>query len=132
MLKFHNTLALERFLEDTDEGKAILGRWNAWKNRQHVLVLCSADGWIEVYGERGVQVRIEDKIFAVEPETADLAEQYLDMSLPRKYAGLYEPAKLREAHLIRKRTATSELLWREREAWLECFKEYNRTIPKGE
>lgn len=128
MLTFRNAAALECWLEDTDDGRAILERWTAWKNRQPVLVLCSADGWIEVYGERAIDVHCENKLYAVTPATADLAEQFLDLSLPRKYAGLYVPVKLRKTHLIRKRTATCELLWRERAAWLGCFKELEATL----
>ena len=82
--------------------------------RQAVLVLAHADGWLEVFAEPNIDVRI-----AMVPTTGtiageSLAEQVVDLALPRRYRDLHWPGKLRAADRLRV-LRPSELLHRDHE-----------------
>jgi hypothetical protein len=82
--------------------------------RQAVLVLAHADGWLEVFAEPNVDVRI-----AMVPTTGtiageSLAEAYLELALSPRYRELHWPGKLRAADRLRV-LRPSELLHRDHE-----------------
>ena len=65
--------------------------------REKVLVVLHADGFVEAYAERHVDVHIVNRL-QVEDERGELAtavDEYMEATLPRKYRGLNWPNKLR-------------------------------------
>jgi len=63
--------------------------------REAVLVVLHADGWAEVYADKSVDVHVAVKPFAWNAVMGQLAEDYLDLTLPRRYQRLYLPVNLR-------------------------------------
>jgi hypothetical protein len=65
--------------------------------REKVLIVLDADGWVEVYGGRNIDVKIAHRLKTVgtSPETAKLIDQYLESFLPSYYRNLFVPIHLR-------------------------------------
>jgi hypothetical protein len=59
------------------------------------------DGWIEAYAERSVDVRIAVMPRMTTPAGKRLAEQYMELTLPRRYRALYWPSNRRAADMVR-------------------------------
>ncbi|MCO6047951.1 hypothetical protein NG895_28950 [Aeoliella sp. ICT_H6.2] len=69
--------------------------------RQAVLVLAHADGWLEAFAERNIDVLI-----VMVPTTGTVAgevvaEEFLDQTLPLRYRDLHWPIKRRAADKLR-------------------------------
>jgi hypothetical protein len=77
--------------------------------RQKCLVVLHADGWVEVYGERSLSVKIVQRIAVSAAEDADTADQLIDLALPRGWRNLYWPMKLRAAQGVDRVTAQRKL-----------------------
>ena len=69
--------------------------------REAVLIVVHSDGWIQVFAEKHVDVRIEMLPHSVTPEAEILAEDYLGSSLPKRYRDVYWPGLQRAADLFR-------------------------------
>lgn len=68
------------------------------RRRERVLVVTRADGFVEVFGNRNVDVHIVNRLH-VEDERGDLStriDEYLTETLPRPYRELYWPSKRRK------------------------------------
>ncbi|QDS97704.1 hypothetical protein [Adhaeretor mobilis] len=63
--------------------------------RQHVLIVAHADGYLEVFGEKNLDIRISNIPLAHSREAERIAEDALELSLPRCYRQLYFPGKRR-------------------------------------
>lgn len=97
--------------------------------RQPMLVLLASDGWVEVYGDwEDVTVVVANKLETTAPETERLAEDYLDMTLPRKGRAVYSPGNLLAVGQVERRTAADESERRHRVAWLAALRE----VPNGD
>ena len=89
--------------------------------RHRALVILHSDGWVEVYGRRRfLQVTVANKLHT-EEET--LAEEYLDMTLPKGVRQLYAPIRLLAAGQVDRMTAREELERRWRVEWLAALRE---------
>ena len=91
------------------------------KPREAVLVVCHKDGFIQVYAERHVDVRIEQALHMPGGEIE--AEEYLDSTLPHRYRELYWPGMQRAADMVRK-VLPSDIAQRDWE--LELLKSIDR------
>ncbi len=69
--------------------------------REAVLILAYGDGWIEAFAEKHVDVRIEIVPCMTTPAGAILAEEYVELSLPKKYRDIYWPGNRRAAEMMR-------------------------------
>ncbi len=64
--------------------------------RERALVVLHSDGWVECYGSPGVDIVLAGKPHATTPAAGAMAEEYLDLTLPRPFADLYWPNKLKK------------------------------------
>jgi len=103
---FETLQELEQWLQNTTEGNDLLSRFD---KRRKVLVVLYADGWVECYAQRDVDVLTVVKPFAATPEAGVIAERYLDETLPMQYAELHWPGLRRAADKCRKVTAAQLL-----------------------
>ena len=69
--------------------------------REAVLVVVQSDGWIQVFAEKSVDVRIEMLPNSITPEAEVLAEEYVGLSLPKQYRDVYWPSMQRAADMMR-------------------------------
>ena len=69
--------------------------------REAVLVVGHSDGWIQVFAEKSVDVRIEMLPHSITPEAEVLAEEYVGLSLPKRYRDVYWPSMQRAADMMR-------------------------------
>ncbi len=76
--------------------------------RVRVLFVLHSDGFVEAFGEKHVDVHIEN-VLATAPEQETLAEHYLDLRLPKQFEGLHCPGKLRAVGQVEHLTAEDEL-----------------------
>ncbi len=74
--------------------------------RQKVLVVLHADGFVEVFGERHVDVHIVNRLHVEDEDAsqANLLDAYHEGTMPWCYRQLYWPNKLRAVGLVEKRT----------------------------
>jgi len=99
----------EDWLYGTPEGNQMLEDSAAVLHRVPVLVVLYSDGSVEVYAPKGrVAVRIAVKLHATTPESGELAEEYMERSLPRLGRDVYWPVNLAGAGNCRKVTAEME------------------------
>lgn len=105
----------------------------AQPERHSVLVLFHADGWIEVFAERHVDVRIEMVPYTGTVSGEVLAEEYLDLTLSPRYRELHLPINCRAADKFRV-VRPSDLLRREHElTLLQGLDVFEKSYaPKGE
>ncbi len=68
--------------------------------RQAVLVVMHADGWVEAFAERNIDVYIVNKPHTGTTEGEVLGEEYLDRTLPRRYGQLHFPVNQRAARQL--------------------------------
>ncbi|MCO6044143.1 hypothetical protein NG895_09505 [Aeoliella sp. ICT_H6.2] len=113
------------------QGKCAL----AQPERHSVLVLIHADGWIEVFAERHVDVRIEMVPYTGTVSGEVLAEEYLDLTLSPRYRELHLPINCRAADKFRV-VRPSDLLRREHELallnGLDAFEHHLAPQVEGE
>ena len=77
--------------------------------RVPVLVVLHPDGWVEIYGEN-LDVCVVTKLDGGDIPAAEvLAEQYLDLDIPRRFRPLYFPVNLRATGQCETRTPEGEL-----------------------
>ena len=76
-----------------------------------VLVILDGDGAVDVYGE-GLAVTFAHRLTVQTQEAERRADQYLDLTLPRKLRALYMPVNLCGQDVCRRRTVESEAEWR--------------------
>lgn len=69
--------------------------------RTPVLVVVRAGNWIEVFGPENVYATIVNAPFTGTVAGEVLAEEYLDVTLPRRMAKIYAPGNRRAADLAR-------------------------------
>jgi hypothetical protein len=111
-LWFTDAASLESWLHGTMEGERIIRSEvnRRLDGKDSVLLVLYSDGWVEAYSERTVAVHVANKIHATTSATAQLAEHYLDLTLPKRFRRLYIPRNLRAMGRCEKITA-------EREQW---------------
>jgi len=69
--------------------------------REAVLILAHGDGWIEAFAEKHVDVRIEMVPHMTTSAGEILAEEYVELSLPKRYQDIYWPGNRRAADMMR-------------------------------
>ena len=69
--------------------------------REAVLILAHGDGWIEAFAEKHVDVRIEMVPWMTTPAGEILAEEYVELSVPKRYRDVYWPNLRRAADMVR-------------------------------
>ncbi|MEQ8211043.1 MAG: hypothetical protein RH917_14545 [Lacipirellulaceae bacterium] len=69
--------------------------------RQPVLVVTDGDGYLEIFAEKNLDVRIERLPVAHAHAAEVIAEDYLEATLPRRYRELYWPGKRRATAVVR-------------------------------
>ena len=74
------------------------------KPREAVLVVLHHDGWVEVYGEHSIDVHIAVMPRMATPEGERLADEYLELTLPKRFRKIYFPGNRRAADMMRKVT----------------------------
>jgi hypothetical protein len=80
--------------------------------REAVLILAHADGWLEAFADKHVDVRIAIMPAMKTPEGELAAERYVESSLPRRYRDVYWPGNRRAADMLRV-VRPSDIAWRE-------------------
>ena len=75
--------------------------------RPSVLVVLSSDGFAEVFASPGVRIHVAERLNAA-PGNEDLADEYLDLTLPTWARGTYWPRNLVATHTIRGLTIMEE------------------------
>ena len=94
-------------------------------SRQPVLVVVNHDGFIEVYANRNaVNCHIAVKPEAVGADEEQLAEDVIELEMPRRYRELYWPGNQVAVGQVRKRTP-------EQIAEFEYQKEMFQTLSNG-
>jgi hypothetical protein len=63
--------------------------------RPKVLIVLHSDGWVEAYAEKNVDVHIVQRLHITNPVNVNLADEYIESTVPRCYRDLYWPVKLR-------------------------------------
>jgi len=76
------------------------------RQREPVLVVLNADGYVEVYAERHIDVHIATRPDTTSPEGEQLADEYMELCLPPRYREVYWPRNLRASEMVR--TVTPE------------------------
>ena len=71
------------------------------RHREHVLVVLHADGFVEVFTERHVDVHIAIMPYMSNPEGEILAEEYFEHCLPQRHRDLYWPNRRRAVEQVR-------------------------------
>ena len=69
--------------------------------REPVLIVLHADGWVECYGESHVDAHIIVAPYMESIEGEIKAQDYLAGAIPRRYRPLYLPGKCRAADQVR-------------------------------
>ena len=64
-------------------------------------MLLHHDKWVEVYAEKNIDARVAVMPHMTTPEGERLAEQYLELTLPKRYRALYWPGSRRAADMVR-------------------------------
>lgn len=120
-VEFYSEAQLRKWLNETDVGRRILGEEAAALVAGYtpVLVVASADGFLEVYGPHEVRPLVVNRLKVSAAETALLADAYMDSTLPRKWRQWYWPRHLRGGGLVRETTAEDELQRRLDLEWLK-------------
>ena len=80
----------------------------ARREREKVLVVLHADGYVEVFAGRHVDVRIA-QLLDVHLDDEPLAEEYLEVSVPACYRDLYWPSRLRAMGMVERISPQQEL-----------------------
>lgn len=80
--------------------------------REAVLVLAHGDGWLEAFAEKHVDVRIEMVPYMTTQAGEILAEEYVELSVPKRYRDVYWPNLRRAADMMRV-VRPSDIAWRE-------------------
>jgi hypothetical protein len=73
----------------------------AKREREKILVLLYSDGFVEVYGEKHIDARIVNVPVASTPAGEILAEEYVELTIPRCYRDIYFPTAKRATELLR-------------------------------
>jgi len=78
--------------------------------REKVLVVMHADGWVEAYADKNVDVRIVQRLHSSDDsgEMAELLDIYTEASLPKCYRNLFVPINLRAQDQCRLVTPDAE------------------------
>ena len=66
--------------------------------RTRVLVLAYPDGYLEVFSDQGVDIHVVTPIYMRTPAGEALADEYVDATLPKRFAGLHVAPMLRTIH----------------------------------
>jgi hypothetical protein len=78
-----------------DIKQQVQGNWSRTRSTRHpVLILCHADGYIEVYGDHQTDVRIQPVPRMTSNAGEILAERYVETVIPRRYRDIYYPGNL--------------------------------------
>jgi hypothetical protein len=67
-----------------------------------VLIVASADGWLEIYGPENVSVVFRNRLAVGLPEGASLCDEYISLSLPKPHRDLYETTRPKLCDQVRK------------------------------
>ena len=72
--------------------------------RKKVLVLLNSDGFVECFANKDVDIHILNKPHASTPAAEVLAEEYVELTIPRSYREVYWPSYRRAVEQVRKTT----------------------------
>lgn len=99
--------------------------------REAVLVLAHGDGWIEAFGEKHIDVRIEMVPYVTTQPGEILAEEYVETSLPKRFRDVYWPGDRRAADMLRV-VRPCDIAWREYDVGLlRAIQELGKTQEEG-
>ena len=96
-----------------------------------VIIEVAADGFLTVFGPRHIRPIIFNRLVAVQPEEADLVDEFHELELPRPYRELYSLRHILKTHNIAHRTVDGETQRRERLAMLRGFQSMGADAKKG-
>jgi hypothetical protein len=132
-LRFRDAAALDAWLEYTIEGAEVVRRIvdRRLGGKESCLIVLSSDGWIEVYCERTVQVHIAHRLHVTTRETAQLADEYMDVALPRRFKRLFIPGRLRATGRVERWSAERELRKLEQLADLSVIREIGEGLKSS-
>jgi hypothetical protein len=102
------------------------------RERVKVLVMLRADGWVEVYGEKNLDVHIVQRLNAG-AEDAALAnniDRFHERTMPRAYRALHWPGKLRAFDQCRTVTPETMLNSIHLLTILQGFRELRREVGR--
>jgi len=73
--------------------------------KQPVLVVANSDGYLEVYGDKSlVDVHIVNKPHMTSDEGEILAQEYMELELPKRHRDVFWPVNLVDTHQVRRMT----------------------------
>ena len=75
------------------------------RQREKVLVVFNSDGFVECYASKQVDIYIATKPQASAPAAEILAQEYIDLAIPRAYRDVFFPSYCRAAEQLRRITA---------------------------
>ena len=75
------------------------------RQREKVLVVFNSDGFVECYAGKAVDIHIITKPLASTSTAEILAQEYVDLAIPRAYRDVYFPSYCRAAEQLRRITA---------------------------
>lgn len=76
------------------------------RHREKVLVLLNADGFVECFASKQVDIHVTNVPQASTPAAEIAAQEYVGLTIPRSYRDVYWPSYRRAAELMRTITAT--------------------------
>jgi hypothetical protein len=75
------------------------------RQREKVLVVFNSDGFVECYASKHVDIYIATKPHASTSVAEILAQEYVDLAIPRAYRDVFFPSYCRAAEQLRRITA---------------------------
>ncbi len=71
------------------------------RQREAVLIIAHGDGWLECFAERHVDVKIVMPPYVRGAEGERVTDEWLDLTLPKRFADLRWPILRRAAEMLR-------------------------------
>jgi hypothetical protein len=107
-LTFDDMIHVERWLWSSLAGRSLLEKATAQRlcSREAVLIVCEHPNWLEIYRDDSVDVFAVNKLATSDGESATLAEEYVELTIPERFRPLL--AQRPKLHLIERRTAKME------------------------
>jgi len=79
------------------------------QKRTRVLVVLSSNGFVELFADKDVDFHVAQRLHVDTIEAERLAEDLLDITIPKSFRNLFFPGKLRATALVEKITAETAL-----------------------
>ena len=79
------------------------------RQRTRVLVVLSSNGFVELFADKNVDFHVAQRLHVETIEAERLADDLLDITIPKPFRNLFFPGKLRATGLVEKITAEMAL-----------------------